>query len=116
MNYDFVEVKQTETVQSYSGAAVCFGLWRFGRSLDSCVDQVLAIDGSRMQKELANINGINLTNFDLHSALTKVLEQVGFEVTDGGEWKFWKYVEEVEFGPGLPVHTVFIMRKLLAGD
>lgn len=37
------------------GAAVCFGLWRFGRSLDSCVDQVLAIDGSRMQKELANI-------------------------------------------------------------
>ncbi|XP_075635609.1 uncharacterized protein LOC142607849 isoform X1 [Castanea sativa] len=59
---------------------------------------------------------INLTNFDLHSALTKVLEQVGFEVTDGGEWKFWKYVEEAEFGPGLPVHTVFIMGKLLAGD
>nr|XP_023885792.1 uncharacterized protein LOC111997893 isoform X3 [Quercus suber] len=59
---------------------------------------------------------INLTNFDLHSALTKVLEQVGFEVTDGGEWKFWKYVEEAEFGPGPPVHTVFIMGKLLAGD
>ncbi|XP_050240839.1 uncharacterized protein LOC126689654 isoform X2 [Quercus robur] len=59
---------------------------------------------------------INLTNFDIHSALTKVLEQVGFEVTDGGEWKFWKYVEEAEFGPGLPVHTVFIMGKLLAGD
>ena len=41
---------------------------------------------------------------------------MGFEVTDGGEWKFWKYVEEAEFGPGLPVHTVFIMGKLLAGD
>ena len=40
----------------------------------------------------------------------------GFEVTDGGEWKFWKYVEEAEFGPRLPVHTVFIMGKLLARD
>jgi hypothetical protein len=44
------------------------------------------------------------------------LEQVGFEVTDGGEWKFWKHVEEAELGPGLPVHTVFIMAKLVAGD
>ena len=41
---------------------------------------------------------------------------MGFEVTNGGEWKFWTYVEEDEFGPGLPVHTVFIMGKLLAGD
>jgi hypothetical protein len=36
--------------------------------------------------------------------------------TGGGEWKFWKYVEEVEFGPGLPVHTVFITGQLVAGD
>ena len=41
---------------------------------------------------------------------------MGFEITDGGEWKFWKYVEEAEFRPGLPVHTVFIMGKLLARD
>ena len=41
---------------------------------------------------------------------------MGFEVTDGGEWKFRKYVEEAEFGRGLPVHTVFIIGKLLAGD
>ena len=45
-----------------------------------------------------------------------MLEQVGFEITNGGEWKFWKYMEEAEFGLGLPVHTVFIMGKLLAGD
>ena len=38
------------------------------------------------------------------------------EVTDGGKLKFWKYVEEAKFGPGLPVHTVFIMGKLLARD
>ena len=41
---------------------------------------------------------------------------MGFEVTDGGEWKFWKYVKEAKFGPGLPVHTAFILGKLLAGD
>ena len=41
---------------------------------------------------------------------------MGFEVTDGGEWKFWKYVEEAEFGSGLLVHTIFIMGKLLARD
>ena len=41
---------------------------------------------------------------------------MGFEVTDGGEWKFWKCVEEAEFGPKLLGHTVFIMGKLLAGD
>ena len=41
---------------------------------------------------------------------------MGFEITNGGEWKFYKYVEEAEFGPGLPVHTIFIMGKLLARD
>ena len=41
---------------------------------------------------------------------------MGFEVTNGGEWKFWKYVEEAEFGLRLQVHTVFIMGKLLARD
>lgn len=33
-----------------------------------------------------------------------------------GEWRFFKYVEEAEFGPGLPVNTVFIEGKLIAGD
>uniref|UniRef100_A0A5B7CCM8 Uncharacterized protein n=1 Tax=Davidia involucrata TaxID=16924 RepID=A0A5B7CCM8_DAVIN len=37
------------------GAAALFGLWKFGRSLDSCIEHILALDGSRMQKELANI-------------------------------------------------------------
>ncbi|XP_023527180.1 uncharacterized protein LOC111790494 isoform X1 [Cucurbita pepo subsp. pepo] len=37
------------------GAGALFGLRRFSRSLSSCVDHILALDGSRMQKELANI-------------------------------------------------------------
>ncbi|XP_024463316.2 uncharacterized protein LOC7473412 isoform X1 [Populus trichocarpa] len=37
------------------GAAALFGFWRFNKSLDTCVDHILAMDGSRLQKELANI-------------------------------------------------------------
>lgn len=45
------------TIESllYAGAATIFGLWRFGSSLESCVDDVLALDGSRMQRELADM-------------------------------------------------------------
>ena len=46
----------------------------------------------------------------------KVLEQVGFKVNDGGEWRFLKLGEEAEFGPGLPVHRVYIVGKLLPGN
>ena len=38
-----------------AGAGALFGLRRFSRSLSSCVDHILALDGSRMQKELANM-------------------------------------------------------------
>ncbi|XP_041011181.1 uncharacterized protein LOC121254983 isoform X1 [Juglans microcarpa x Juglans regia] len=58
---------------------------------------------------------INLRKLDIDSALDRALDQVGLVATDGGEWKFWKYVEEPEFGPGLPVHNVFITGQLVAG-
>ncbi|KAH9795091.1 Lactamase B domain-containing protein [Citrus sinensis] len=59
---------------------------------------------------------INLGKFDIESALNQILEQLGFGVRDGGEWKLWKCVEEPEFGPGLTIHTVYIMGKLLDGN
>ncbi|KAH1091444.1 hypothetical protein J1N35_018701 [Gossypium stocksii] len=37
------------------GAAVILGFWKFGNSLDLSVDHILALDGTRMQSELANI-------------------------------------------------------------
>ncbi|XP_024960308.1 uncharacterized protein LOC112500924 isoform X1 [Cynara cardunculus var. scolymus] len=37
------------------GAAAITSMWRFRRSIYSCIEQVLCMDGSRMQKELANI-------------------------------------------------------------
>ncbi|KAG8373076.1 hypothetical protein BUALT_Bualt12G0133100 [Buddleja alternifolia] len=37
------------------GAAAACGLWKFGRSVESSVERVLALEGSRIQSELANI-------------------------------------------------------------
>ncbi|KAE8077057.1 hypothetical protein FH972_015662 [Carpinus fangiana] len=48
-------LRKISRINLSAGAAALFGLWRFARSLDSCVDHVLALNGSRMQKELANI-------------------------------------------------------------
>ncbi|XP_011007540.1 PREDICTED: uncharacterized protein LOC105113165 isoform X3 [Populus euphratica] len=62
---------------------------------------------------IEGIERTSLRKFDFDSAINKVLEQVGFKVNDGGEWRFLKLVEEAEFGPGLPVHRVYIVGKLL---
>ncbi|KAI6693255.1 hypothetical protein NL676_020965 [Syzygium grande] len=37
------------------GSAFACGIWRLSKSLDSCADHILALHGSRMQEELANI-------------------------------------------------------------
>ncbi|XP_008804949.2 uncharacterized protein LOC103718080 [Phoenix dactylifera] len=37
------------------GSAMLTGMWRFDRSLNSCLDQILGLEGSRMQRELTNI-------------------------------------------------------------
>ncbi|KAK8704847.1 hypothetical protein V6N13_048459 [Hibiscus sabdariffa] len=38
------------------GGAIVLGLWRFKNSLDSSVDHILGLDGTRMQSELANMH------------------------------------------------------------
>ncbi|KAF5940295.1 hypothetical protein HYC85_021462 [Camellia sinensis] len=52
---------------------------------------------------------LELCKFDLNLALNQVLEQVGFGTPSGVQWKLWKCVEEPEFGPGLPVQTVYVV-------
>ncbi|KAL6535294.1 hypothetical protein OROMI_026668 [Orobanche minor] len=37
------------------GAGAAYGIWRFGRSVQSSLQHVLSLEGSRMQRELANI-------------------------------------------------------------
>ncbi|PON59016.1 Metallo-beta-lactamase [Trema orientale] len=51
---------------------------------------------------------IELRNFDVNSALNRIREEVLFGAVQWGHWRFWKYVEEAEFGPGPPVQTVYI--------
>lgn len=48
-------LKVSTRLHIFAGAGTLCGLWRFCRSLNSSVDDILALDGSRMQKELANI-------------------------------------------------------------
>ncbi|PKI45855.1 hypothetical protein CRG98_033753 [Punica granatum] len=42
-----------------------------------------------------------------------VLGRVGLGVADLGDWKFFKCVEEAEFGPGPPINFAFVEAKLL---
>ncbi|KAK3026661.1 hypothetical protein RJ639_040688, partial [Escallonia herrerae] len=55
---------------------------------------------------------LTLTDFDLNWAFNQVLGQVGLGPASGVVWKFWKFVEEPEFGPGLPVQTVYVTGKV----
>lgn len=44
------------------------------------------------------------------------MAEVGLGETSGTQWKFWKFVEEPDFGPGIPIHTVYITGKLGPDD
>ncbi|KDP29446.1 hypothetical protein JCGZ_18367 [Jatropha curcas] len=59
---------------------------------------------------------INLKKYDTDSAISRVLEQVGIKAVDGVDWRLFKFVEEAEFGPGLPVHTIYVTGKLAIGN
>ncbi|CAN1181167.1 Beta-lactamase-like protein 2 homolog [Linum perenne] len=61
------------------------------------------------------IDTINLRNFDLDAAITRLLGQVGFKASDVGKWRVSKFIEEPEFGPGLPIRTVYVVAKLALG-
>uniref|UniRef100_A0A6V7QSR1 Uncharacterized protein n=1 Tax=Ananas comosus var. bracteatus TaxID=296719 RepID=A0A6V7QSR1_ANACO len=37
------------------GSAIIGGMWKFDRSLNACVEQILGLEGSRIQKELASL-------------------------------------------------------------
>uniref|UniRef100_A0A2P2KLQ5 Metallo-beta-lactamase domain-containing protein n=1 Tax=Rhizophora mucronata TaxID=61149 RepID=A0A2P2KLQ5_RHIMU len=64
----------------------------------------------------SHVERIDLRKFDVESAIKRVLGQLGLESGDWREWRFLKLVEEAEFGPGFPVHTVYLMGKLMSGN
>ncbi|KAH9618965.1 hypothetical protein KSS87_018996 [Heliosperma pusillum] len=51
---------------------------------------------------------LDLQKFDFVSALNQVSEKSGIGRLVELRWKFCQYVQEPEFGPDSPVHTVFI--------
>lgn len=68
-------------------AAVVSGNWRFDRALNSCLDNVLSLDGSRLQKELATIlltkhshNPWRMQLVNKHYYLEKVYDESNLEV------------------------------------
>lgn len=68
-------------------AAVVSGNWRFDRALNSCLDTVLSLDGSRLQKELATIlltkyshNPWRMQLVNKHYYLEKVYDESNLEV------------------------------------
>ncbi|KAA8529129.1 hypothetical protein F0562_034072 [Nyssa sinensis] len=66
----------------------------------------IAVEGEELCSEK-----LNLSKFDLNLAINQVLAQVGFGTSGGIQWKLRKCVEEPEFGPGVPLQTVYIIGK-----
>nr|KAJ0189298.1 hypothetical protein LSAT_V11C800450760 [Lactuca sativa] len=54
------------------GVAAITTTWRFRKSVNSCIEQILYMDGSRMQKELANIM---LRRYADHPITTKLISK-----------------------------------------
>ncbi|XP_050225621.1 uncharacterized protein LOC126675085 isoform X2 [Mercurialis annua] len=59
---------------------------------------------------------IDYRNYDLQLAINRALEQVGVNATEVKDWSFFKFVEEAEFGPGLPIHTIYFTGNLESND
>lgn len=45
-----------------------------------------------------------------------MLEQVGFGTAREIDWEFWKCTEEPDFGPGLPIKTLYLVGNLGSQD
>lgn len=54
------------------GAAAITASWRFRRSINSCIERILCMDGTHMQKELANIM---LKRYPNHPMTTKLISK-----------------------------------------
>nr|XP_027097335.1 uncharacterized protein LOC113716965 isoform X1 [Coffea arabica] len=79
-------------------------------------DQLLHSKISIKTREFSSSDKINLSEFDFNSALNQALEQVGYGSAREVEWEFWKCLEEPDFGPGLPIKTVYIVGNLGSQD
>ncbi|KAL9229242.1 hypothetical protein vseg_004728 [Gypsophila vaccaria] len=101
-----------------------FGILEYDSYIDSHLfdlpsAQLQLLDAeSQFQLDDAELcaHSLDLTKFDLLLALNQVSEQLGFGTLAGVRWKFFKYVQEPEFGPGPSDHTVFISGSFAPGE
>ncbi|KAL0463559.1 UNVERIFIED_CONTAM: hypothetical protein Slati_0243500 [Sesamum latifolium] len=83
-------------------------LWDLPSAQLSLLDSPLS--SSQVQIEAEDHSLLEfLSGFDLDSAINQVLGQVGFQKATKVKWNVSKVVEEPEFGPGVPVKTVYIV-------
>eukprot|EP00257_Ricinus_communis_P020355 XP_015579564.1 uncharacterized protein LOC8260391 isoform X2 [Ricinus communis] len=75
--------------------------------VDGELEPAILIDG--MDSHLGKFNA---TKYDIESAMKRVLEQLGTKAVEVKDWSFFKFVEEPEFGPGSPIHTIYITGRL----
>lgn len=59
---------------------------------------------------------LDMNSFDVETALDQALSQVGVPVECVEQWEYRKFVEEPKFGPGPPVHLVFISGRVIQED
>lgn len=114
---EFLLVKQTPPTkyddQEYD-SYVDSDLWDLpSAKLDSLSPEADPSTQLVLQGEDAVLDKLNFGKFDLHSALHEVLGQVGFGSVTDVEWRFFKFAEEPNFGPGPTIETLYVTGDLV---
>ncbi|KAH6810088.1 Metallo-hydrolase/oxidoreductase superfamily protein [Perilla frutescens var. frutescens] len=83
-------------------------LWDLPSAQLSLLDRSLTTSQVQFEIEDSSVSEL-LNQFDVGSAADQVLREVGLEKTTNVKWNFLKVIEEPEFGPGVPVKTLYIV-------
>ncbi|KAM7274491.1 hypothetical protein ACFE04_016357 [Oxalis oulophora] len=112
---EFVLVKQTpppkfndEEYDSYVDSP----LWDLPSTKLNLLEQG-SEQGSRIFVDGYDSLQLDLSVFDVDSALTQVLSQIEVKTIHVEGWRYLKVVEEPEFGPGKPIRTIYVIGSLL---
>ncbi|XP_072957077.1 uncharacterized protein [Typha angustifolia] len=96
-----------EEYQSYVDSDLWDLPWAPLKTLQGDVVSDAVVDGADSISDK-----LDLTRFDVDSALNQVVMQVGLDTATGGRWVLLKYVEEAEFGPEPIINTLFVLGTL----
>lgn len=63
-----------------------------------------------------NLECLGIKGFDVHATVAQIQARI---YPTGGpckSWRYWKYIEEPEFGPNAPVHTIIFITETYTDD